>query len=641
MQLAIIIVNYKVPYFLEQCLYSVMRAAEGLDVTVVVVDNASGDGGVEYLEPLFPSVQFIKNEENLGFAKANNLALRRLESRFVLFLNPDTIIAEDSLRVMLDFIKTDAAIGAIGVRMVDGKGIFLPESKRSFPSPWVSFTKLSGLAAVFPKSRLFNKYALGYLNEHQNHDVDVLAGACMMVRGDLLKRLQGFDESYFLYGEDVDLSHRIRQSGYRNVYFAQTTILHFKGESSRNTTLARVRHFYGAMQVFVQKQYTAGAAKIFSVFLSVAIGLRGMLSAVKKILRPVLLPLLDMTLLWIALQAMRLGWIQWMRHGEDFRVAFTAWAMPLFAIVFVLAAALAGLYERKYKTSRTFAAIAFATICMLAVYSLLPEQVRFSRAVILGGGLMGGGLVFLLRQFFLSGKTGFITSEKESRGQTVIICAKEEYASVLQLFEATMHAHPMGRVSLAEEDNEALCSISGLPSLEKAFFISRIIFCEGTYSWRDLIACAEKLSSPHRRYLFHTIGSASMIGSQTLAPGATVITPDIDYAINHPYQKRMKRLLDVKLGLVLLLLFPLHFLFHRHPVRVLRHCVQVLAGTKTWVSYGGEGIALPALRPGIITPLGKKEFPASALSGRADALYARNYDWWRDFLLIVQNYRSL
>lgn len=279
MKLSIIIVNYNVKYFLEQCLCSVMCAIEGLQAEVIVVDNASTDRSVEYLQPKFPSVKFIISQQNLGFGKANNIALKQCTGDYVLFLNPDTIIPEDCLQKSLAFIELKKDTGAIGIRMLDGGGHFLPESKRSLPTPVSSFFKLTGLAAVFPHSSLFNKYALGNLDEKENHEVDVLCGAFFLSKRNLLLELNGFDEDFFMYAEDIDLSYRIQKAGYKNYYFAESAIIHFKGESSSKSDTRYVRMFYEAMILFVKKHYSNKNKFALSMALQTAIVLRGLLSA--------------------------------------------------------------------------------------------------------------------------------------------------------------------------------------------------------------------------------------------------------------------------------------------------------------------------------------------------------------------------
>lgn len=281
MRLSVIIVNYNVKYFLEQCLCSVMKAIAPLgegQVEVIVVDNQSTDDSVEYLRSKFPSVFFIENRENSGFGRANNQGVQMSRGEFILFLNPDTIVAEDSFTECLAEMQRQPELGAIGVRMVDGGGKFLPESKRGFPTPWVSFCKLSGLTRLFPASRVFARYYLGHLPEKENNEVEVLAGAFMFVRRKAVDLTGGFDERFFMYAEDIDLSFRIRQAGYRNFYCASTTIIHFKGESTLKDQ-RYVRHFYEAMILYVRKHYRGIGAWFYVQLLKAMITIRSLVQS--------------------------------------------------------------------------------------------------------------------------------------------------------------------------------------------------------------------------------------------------------------------------------------------------------------------------------------------------------------------------
>lgn len=272
--LSVIIVNYNVKYFLEQCLCSVFKAGRHINIEVIVVDNFSSDGSREYLEPAFPEVTFCWNKENMGFAKACNLGLKHAKGAYILFLNPDTIIGEDCFEKCIDFLKSHTQPGILGVRMIDETGRFLKESKRGFPSPMTSFFKLSGLAALFPRSGRFAKYYLGNLDEFQTHEVDVIAGAFMMIEKKVLDITGGFDEAFFMYGEDIDLSYRIQKQGYKNYYYPGVTILHFKGKSTPQKNIRYVRMFYQAMHVFTNKHYEKRKAGVYNYCIQAAIALR-------------------------------------------------------------------------------------------------------------------------------------------------------------------------------------------------------------------------------------------------------------------------------------------------------------------------------------------------------------------------------
>ncbi|MDR0798200.1 MAG: glycosyltransferase family 2 protein [Dysgonamonadaceae bacterium] len=282
MKISIIIVNYNVKFFLEQCLDSVMRASRKVESEIYVIDNASSDQSVEYLEPKFPSVHFIANQENIGFSKANNQAIHLAKGHYILLLNPDTIIGEDSLQRLCAFMDEHPEAGAAGVRMIDGSGHFLPESKRGFPSPWASFCKMSGLARLFPQSRLFGKYHLRYLSEYQINEVDVLAGAFMIIRKEALNQTGLLDETFFMYGEDIDLSYRIKQSGYKN-YYVPETIIHYKGESTQKD-FKYVKHFYQAMLIFYDKHYPESYC-VYHWGIHFAVKMKACLSAIDKFFR--------------------------------------------------------------------------------------------------------------------------------------------------------------------------------------------------------------------------------------------------------------------------------------------------------------------------------------------------------------------
>lgn len=254
MQLSIVIVNYKVKYYLEQCLLSVKAASGNLTVEVFVVDNASHDDSINYLRPGFPDVTFIENEENVGFSKANNQAISLCKGSYILLLNPDTVVGERTLERVVQFMDSHTDAGGVGVKMIDRTGKFLPESKRSLPTPWSSFCKLSGLASLFPKSPWFGKYRLLFLDENSMYQVDVLSGAFMCMRAEALAKTGLLDEAFFMYGEDIDLSYRILKAGYKNYYLPET-IIHYKGESTKKDSLKYLTSFYGAMLIFYRKHY--------------------------------------------------------------------------------------------------------------------------------------------------------------------------------------------------------------------------------------------------------------------------------------------------------------------------------------------------------------------------------------------------
>ena len=252
MDITIVIVSFRVKHFLEQTIRSAQEALKGLSGEIIVVDNNSADDTMPYVKPKFPGVTFIENKENVGFARANNQAIMQAKGTYTLILNPDTIITPECLQKPLGWMAQHPHCGAIGLHMIDGNGQFLPESKRAFPTPWVSFCKIFGLSKLFPYSRAFAKYHLRYLDEFQPHAIDILAGAYMFCRTDLLQKIGGFDEDFFMYGEDIDLSYRMVKEGYQNWYLP-VNMLHYKGESTKKDSMRYVKVFYEAMLIFYRK----------------------------------------------------------------------------------------------------------------------------------------------------------------------------------------------------------------------------------------------------------------------------------------------------------------------------------------------------------------------------------------------------
>ncbi len=254
MKLSVIIVSYKVRFYLEQCLLAVEKATEGIEAEIYVVDNHSGDGTVEYITERFLEINFINSNHNLGFSRANNVAIKQSCGEYVLLLNPDTIVAEDSIRDVLSFMEDHPNAGGAGVRMLCDDGRSAMESRRGLPSPMTAFYKMSGLCAKYPKSRRFGKYYMSYLSWDEPTQIEVISGAFCMLRRSALDKIGLLDEDFFMYGEDIDLSYRLLKGGYENWYLP-SVILHYKGESAHKSSFRYVHVFYDAMLIFFRKHY--------------------------------------------------------------------------------------------------------------------------------------------------------------------------------------------------------------------------------------------------------------------------------------------------------------------------------------------------------------------------------------------------
>ena len=274
MQLSVIILNYNVRHFLELCVLSVQKALSNIDGEIIVVDNNSSDDSCEMMQHRFPKIKLIRNTENLGFPKGNNIGVAQAKGEYICILNPDTVVAEDTFKKILNFVTLSAVevansdMGIVGCRLIDGTGNFLPESKRGIPTPWVAFTKIFGLYKLFPKSKFFNTYYAQHLLEKETGKVAILVGAFMVMKRELYNEIGGFDENCFMYSDDIDLSYRVLQKGKSNYYFHETTVIHYKGESTvKDGTY--MKRFQDSMNFFYKKHFSVSL--FFSVFMKIGI----------------------------------------------------------------------------------------------------------------------------------------------------------------------------------------------------------------------------------------------------------------------------------------------------------------------------------------------------------------------------------
>ncbi|MEZ4911249.1 MAG: glycosyltransferase [Saprospiraceae bacterium] len=388
--IGIVIVSYNVKHFLSQCLHSIFQSnAADFTYEVWVVDNNSVDGSVEMIHQQFPIVKTILNTQNVGFAKANNQALDKIKADYILILNPDTILEEKTLTECLQFMNQKPRCGALGVKMIDGSGTFLPESKRALPTVWNSFFKLSYLSDIFPRSKAFNNYYLGHLSEWETHKVDVLCGAFMFIRSNALNEVGFFDDAFFMYGEDIDLSYRILQKGWEVYYSPISTIVHFKGESTKKSSLKYHKHFYGAMQIYVEKHYSKTEASMFGKFIQLGILLRGMFSYVGKILRIWFWPVIDSLLMFLSLRIISKTWANF-RFGDpkyyDNASLYSYFGM--YIAIWILGLWLFGRYSKENNFFNRLQGVFSGTIMILVVYALLPEDMRSSRAILIAGAVV-------------------------------------------------------------------------------------------------------------------------------------------------------------------------------------------------------------------------------------------------------------
>lgn len=645
--LSIIIVNYNVKYFLEQCLCSVLEALKTIDGEIIVADNNSNDGSRDFFCDKFPGIQFIWSEENEGFAKANNRALKMASGDYILFLNPDTIVPEDCFEKCISFIRKHNDNIALGIKMLDGSGKFLKESKRAFPSPLTSLYKLSGFTRLFPHSRTFARYHLGYLNKNKNHEVDVLAGAFMMVPKKILNSVGSFDEDFFMYGEDVDLSYRIQKAGYKNFYFAESCIIHFKGESTKKGSLNYVRMFYKAMSIFVQKHYGGTKAGLFNFFIQTAIYLRAGLAAVAQFLRWVGLKFIDAGIILMSFWLVKVFWSTFIKQEVNYSPNMLLIAFPVFTLLFLIASYFAGLYDNGYKQSRLNKSTVTAILVILSVYSLLPESLRFSRGILLFGSILAFICMSLVRALLLKWKIIEGSMERDETNETVIAAGTEkEFDQVHRLLEnAGFHQRLLGRIEPGENgENKSIGNINNLNALLKRYAVKEIIFCKDKFfTYKKIIDSITALPR-HTRIKIYTGCTNTLIGSESSNTAGKFLSGSSQYLLSNPVNRRSKTLIDFFIAFFFLLTFPVHLIVKKKPFIFFKNVFDVLFINKTWIGYALHEKHLPVLKEGILTSTGLPSYlnTSSQKSLRTtDELYARNYRYINDMKLIWANYKLL
>lgn len=627
-RISIIIVNYNVRYFLEQCLLSVERAARGLDTEVIVVDNNSEDDSLAMLQRQFPQVKLIANRENTGFSKANNQGIAAANGEFVLLLNPDTVLQEDSLSAPLNFMEIHPECGALGVHMIDGTGNFLPESKRGLPTPAVAFFKMTGLASIFKKSKLFGRYHLYYLHPETNHAVDVLSGAYMFIRRSALDKAGWLDERFFMYGEDIDLSYRIQQAGYMNVYFAGTRIIHYKGESTKKQSARYVKVFYEAMILFARKHYASRSAGLFALLITLAIQVRAFGALLSRYFARIWQPLTDFAVLYAGFFAITR---YWELNNKFVRAYYPPeyflWHLPAYITVILFFTWLSGGYDRPLRWKNLSRGAVAGSLILFSAYAFLPKTLQFSRAI-LGLGCIWSWVAFIGWRVAVQALSGGKFNQEENTGRRWLLVAGADEARRIRQFPSG--AHIAGEISPQRADNP-----DELLTCALVHEADTLVFNLNELPVRKALALMQQLKGKGLRFKTVPPGASFVIGSDS-KDGRGEWTGDQDrYALGMPQVRRKKRTFDILFALALLPLSPF-ILFTHAGRRMLQQIPAVIAGSRTWIGYPAETKGLPPLRKPV-QPLSSGYTGLEAQPDWERRLYenyALQYDPVRDFRML-------
>ncbi len=651
MDLSVIIVNYNVKFFLEQCLHSVYNSSKNLLAEIFVVDNNSVDGSCQMVREKFPEVKLVENKSNYGFAKANNQAIKRAKGKYILLLNPDTVVEEKTFEECISFMEDHADAGSMGVKMIDGKGKYLPESKRSLPTPAVAFYKTFGLAALFPRSRIFGKYHLGYLDKEKTHHVEVLPGAFMLIRKSVLEVTGCLDEDYFMYGEDIDLSYRISMAGYKNYYYPGTTIIHYKGESTKKSSINYVMVFYRAMMIFARKHFTRNNAKFFSFLINIAIYMRAAASIFRRFIINSINPLLNVIVIYAGYYFILPFWENYVfQKSGTYPKEYLLFVVPSYILIWTISIYLSGGYERHIKTGNIFRGVLFGTLVILVIYALLPEQFRFSRALIVIGTIWTLISTFSIRLLLsiVNGEYFKLEIVREKK-RIIIVGDKSESKRVFSILEqSNIKPELVGKVfpDTKESNGGFIGNISQIEEIVAINKADEIIFCSKNISSQEIINIMLHFTNTDVDFKIAPPESLSIIGSNSINTAGELYVLNLN-TISRTINQRRKRFLDTIISIALIIMSPVLILFIKHPGTMIKNLIFVFIGKYTLIGYHGKMIEetdnLPFLKKGILSPVDalKNSTLKNGIIEKINLLYAKDYKVFNDMNILLKGFKNL
>ena len=613
------------------------------------MDNNSVDGSINMVKEKFPQVILIESKINTGFSKGNNIAIRKAKGEYILLLNPDTLVEEDTFEKVLNFMDKHPNGGGLGVKMVDGKGDFLPESKRSLPTPIVAFCKIFGLSALFPKSKRFGRYHLGHLSKDENHEVEILSGAFMLLRKKALDEVGILDENFFMYGEDVDLSYRLIKGGYKNYYFSETRIIHYKGESTKKSSVNYVFIFYNAMIIFAKKHFSHKNAFIFSFLIKSAIYFRAFIAVFSRFIKKAGLPFLDFFGIFSGIYIIVQIWVRWFKEIPNlYPKEFIHFEIPIFILIWLISVYFSGGYKTPFKLKPVLKGIIGGTIVVLIIYSLLNESLRFSRAILILGAVWSLIILSLIRLIIHFAKFKNFEIEKSIQKRIAIVGSEKEIKRVQEIIQKSqMNPQFVGWVSHKSsiESTNFLGNLKQLGEVIQIHKINEVILCAKDISSNEIISSMEFTEESNIEFKIAPPESHFIIGSSSIdAPGELYLI-DIN-SLNQIKNKRNKRFFDFISSLTILFLSPIFILFFKNGINLIKPAIFVLLNKQSWVGYSFKSENykdLPKLKPGIFSPtdLFKSELLNDSFIEKINIQYVNDYSSKNDLKILLKGIRKI
>jgi len=561
--LSILIVNYNVKEFLQNLIHSIYKAASDLSYEIIIIDNASDDGSVEFLQEKFPGIKLIVNDKNLGFSKANNIGLSIAKGKYILLLNPDTIVQEDTFEKMISFFERTHDAGMAGCKILNPDGTLQLACRRSFPGPWTSFCKVTGLSNLFPNSRLFARYNLTYLNENETYEVDAISGSFMMIRREVLDKVGKLDEQFFMYGEDLDWCYRIQKADYKVYYVHETQIIHYKGESTKRSGIDETKIFYNAMNLFVKKHLATSL--IVELILRMAIGVRKFIAfwgRRKIIIAAVVLDFIFFNISLLAAEKFY-GLISNWRGFHDYHL------LPLFtipAIIHVIVSLIAGSYKKEsLSVLRTFASV-FISFFVISSLTFFFKQFAYSRAVVIFTYTL---LFFILPFWRIIAKLIFkigITRDETQNKRTLIVGIGESVTQVatrLRNKKTDLHT-VIGLIGFSNKDIgqninglSVIGSVENIVKIIRRYKVSEVIFLSQELSYNQMMTVVSKCQNENVEFKLVGNNMDFLVGKASVSVLEDLPLIEISYNISNPLLKFIKSAFDYILAtFVLFFIYP-------------------------------------------------------------------------------------
>lgn len=648
---SVVTVSFNVRGFLANLINSLHRALEGLDSEIIVVDNSSDDDTVEFLKKNFPGVKLIENGTNVGFGKANNQGVRASSGKYLLLINPDAVVGESTVKEMIAFAESHPDAGASSCKVLNADGTLQKTCRRGFPTPWVAFTKISGLSRLFPHTRLFGRYNLTYLDPEEEHEVDAIGGSFMFIPRKMFDVAGGFDEDYFMYGEDIDLCYKIKRAGYKVFYTPRTTAIHFKGESTRRSNINQTYEFYRAMSVFVEKRY--GTKSLLSLVLRSAIFVNRQVRSLVLALEKVWPVALDFA---VAVLAMFMG--ELLKTHRIYSIP--SYGRPYFyiapGIAFVLFGMGGGLYgENKYSVKLSLF-VAFLTFLLFSSFTYFFKEFAFSRLIVLIASfiiavvLPGWRLAYQFR-------TSVGTKRHPLFGRRTIVVGMDDRAvELIRKIRArvSMGYDIVGVVSETEQDKNRLLgirvigSLPELPRIIRERKIDDVVFASGKVSYSEVLRAVASVKDPSVNFKLVPDTMDVIIGKTYVDGLADVPLVDIDYNINRTGNRITKRIFDFLFAAAVMIILSPAYLSKRDTAvrRVLRKLPLVLSGTFSVVGrseYCPQGTEEIFGKFGVtgIVQLNRGQLLSPEEVEKLYVYYARNQSIWLDVEIVAKSLLQL